>query len=112
VFVCVDLRQQPPVISLEEPEDFGRFHVSVLGGDPAGDVGTLRTALEATGTGRVAGSDEAFVDIGALRRLAHGRVGEGWDGRLDEMIAFARTKGWVDPTGEAVQAHCEWSPSA
>src|SRR5204863_3278107 len=42
MYVQVDLGSQPPVVTLEEPDDTKRFHVEVVGGT---DVGRLFGAL-------------------------------------------------------------------
>lgn len=48
-----------------------------------------------------------MVPVAALRRMAAGRVPEGWDADFDAMIAHAREKGWLSADGTAVQAHLE-----
>jgi hypothetical protein len=54
-------------------------------------------------------SDGAHVMIGvdALRRLAEGRVPEGWDADFEKMLAYAREKGWLSEDGRSVRAHLE-----
>jgi hypothetical protein len=104
MFVQVDLRTQPPLVSLEEPDDTARFHVSVLGPP---DVRRVFGALVDAAAGRLEG-DEAFIAIDAVRRLAAGRVEPDWAARFDEMLEYARTKGWIDDAGVAIRAHLEW----
>jgi hypothetical protein len=41
-------------------------------------------------------------------RLAGDRAGDaGWLGRLDQMLGYAASRGWVNADG-AVRAHVEW----
>jgi hypothetical protein len=48
-----------------------------------------------------------LIPVATLRRLAAGRVPEGWDADLDGMLAKARERGWLNETGDAVRAHLE-----
>lgn len=48
-----------------------------------------------------------LVPVATLRRLAAGRVPEGWDADLEGMLETARSRGWLSDDGEAVQAHLE-----
>jgi hypothetical protein len=105
VYVQVDLTAQPPPVTLEEPDDCTRFHLAVVGGtDPARVFGALVDAA----AGRLEG-DHALVTIDAVRRMAAGRVGDDWGDRFDGMLGYARSKGWIDETGNAIQAHIEYT---
>lgn len=106
MLVKVDVAPMPPVVTLEEPEDTTRFHVEVVGGD---NVGLVFGALVDAAAGRLEG-DDAWITVDAVRRMARGRVGPGWDGELDAMLEFARSKGWLDENGNAIRAHVEWPP--
>jgi hypothetical protein len=103
MFVRVDLDASS--VTLEESDDCTRFHVEVVG---EGDDAALGRALAAAGAGRFDGGD-AFVDVEAVRRLAAGRVGPTWDADFAAMVDYARTKGWLDSEGGAIQAHVERS---
>lgn len=103
MYVEVDLGPQPPVVTLEEPDDCTRFHLAVVGGD---DLARVFGALVDAAAGRLEG-DHAWITIDAIRRMAAGRVGDDWDARFDGMLAYARTKGWVDDTGNLIRAHIE-----
>ncbi|MFC5060727.1 hypothetical protein [Actinomycetospora atypica] len=48
-----------------------------------------------------------MIPIATLRRLAEGRVSEGWDAEFEKMISYAGTKGWLSDDGTAVRAHLE-----
>jgi hypothetical protein len=105
VVITVDLqRGHPAPVGLRDPEDCGRFHVEVIG---AHDLAGLGHALVDADAGRVEG-DDAFVDVGAVRQLASGRVGASWADDFEKMLGYARSKGWLDETGSSIQAHVEW----
>ena len=104
MFVTVELSTTPPVVTLEEPDDTTRFHVAVLGGT---DRGLVYGALVDAAAGRLEG-DDAWIAVDAVRRMAAGRVGEGWSNALDAMLDHARGKGWLDEAGHAIRAHVEW----
>jgi hypothetical protein len=103
VIIDIDLTGATPAFELAEPEDCKRFHVAVRGGDDE----ELASALEANGVGRLLPSGEAMVDTAAVRRMAAGRVGAGWDGDFAAMLDYAGSKGWLDETGGSIQAHIE-----
>lgn len=105
MYVKVDLAPTPPVVSLEEPDDTKRFHVTVVGGD---SMPLLFGALVDAAAGRLEG-DDAWIAIDAVRRMAAGRVGPEWDRDFQAMLDYARTKGWIDETGAAIRAHIEWA---
>lgn len=48
-----------------------------------------------------------MVPVATLRRLAAGRVPDGWDADFDGMLARARERGWLSEDGGAVRAHLE-----
>jgi len=48
-----------------------------------------------------------MVPVATLRRLAAGRVPEGWDADFDAMLEHARSKGWLSEDGTTVRAHLE-----
>jgi hypothetical protein len=108
MYLQIDLRARPPVVSLEAPDDVSRFHVAVVGG---ADWGLVFGALVDAAAGRLEG-DDAYVAVDAVRRLAAGRVEPGWDDKLAGMLEYARTKGWLDEAGNAIKAHVEWPADA
>ena len=109
MYLQVDLAATPPVVTLEEPDDVQRFHVSVVGGD--GDapdsLAMVYAALVDAAAGRLEG-DDAWIAVDAVRRMAQGRVGPAWDADLEGMLGYARTQGWLDENGYAIRAHVEW----
>ena len=104
MFVSVDVGVLPPVVTLEEPDDCTRFHLAVVGGR---DLGLVFGGLVDAAAGRLEG-DHALVTIDAVRRMAAGRVADDWDDRFAGMLAYAHGKGWIDETGNAIQAHIEY----
>ncbi|HEY2190757.1 MAG TPA: hypothetical protein VGH76_00450 [Actinomycetospora sp.] len=48
-----------------------------------------------------------MIPVATLRRLAAGRVPEGWDADFEKMLAYAKDKGWLSEDGRAVRAHLE-----
>ena len=105
MFIRVDLALYPPVVTLEEPKDTKRFHVEVTGGN---DAAMVFGALVDAAAGRLEG-DDAYITVDAVRRMAEGRVDDDWNDELNKMLEFARAKDWLDPAGNAIRAHVEWS---
>ena len=48
-----------------------------------------------------------MIPVATLRRLAAGRVPDGWDADFDVMLAHAAGQGWLSEDGAAVRAHLE-----
>jgi len=65
--------------------------------------------LPAHDVGRLLPSGDALIEIGAVRRLADGKVSDGWEADFAAMLEYAKSKGWIDEQGEAIQAHVEWA---
>jgi len=101
--ITVDLAAGAGTVGLDDPADCKKFHLAATG---APDEAALGSALAVSGVGRMH-DGHALIDIAALRRLAAGRVPEGWEADFEGMLGYARTKGWVQ--ADAVQAHVEWS---
>ncbi|HEV7535304.1 MAG TPA: hypothetical protein VGP90_06690 [Acidimicrobiia bacterium] len=104
MIIDVDLGGASASVELVEPENCKRFHLAARGGDPA----SLAAALEAAGVGRLLPSGEAMIETSAVRRLAAGRVAEGWDDEFAGMLKYAESKGWLDESGTSIQGHVEW----
>src|ERR1700691_4053439 len=102
--VTVDLTSQPSAVTLVEPDDCARFDVVVHG---PGDADDLDRALAASSAGRLEGPD-ALVAVAAVRRLAAGTVGEGWEAEFVGMLGYARGRGWLTDDEELIRAHVEW----
>ncbi len=94
-----------PVVGLDEPDDFTRFHVAARG---ARDRSRVDAALAAAGAGALDG-DDALVRVDWLRTAADGRVGDDWEQGLSAMLDYAERKGWTDAARRTVRAHIEWA---
>ena len=105
MFVRVDVGPERPVLTLEQPDDCTKFHLTVMGGQ---DLARVFGALVNAAAGRLEG-DHAYVTIDALRRLAAGRVGADWDERFDAMLGYAQKMGWIDDTANTIRAHVEYA---
>src|SRR5690606_34208926 len=88
--------------TLEDPEDLTRFHVEAPSAEPAWLAGAL------AGAGRVDGAPEGhvWVDTAWLRSQAAALdLPAGWPEGFEGMLGYARSKGWLDAEGAAIQAH-------
>ncbi|HVX20274.1 MAG TPA: hypothetical protein VHB02_02890 [Acidimicrobiales bacterium] len=107
--LVVDL--QAGTVDLTDPDDFAHFAVRVSGpAEPAGGADRLAAVLADTEVGRLEGGADAFILPDAVRSLAAGRAGEGWEDGFAGMCRYAATKGWVADDG-GIQAHVEWPPA-
>ena len=107
--VLVDLTAAPPRVTLAEPRDLGSF--KVLANAAQAQPTELSRALDGVGT--VAEDGHAFIAVDAVRQLA-GELADDpeWNEGLEKMLAYASSKGWMDPSGTAIQAHVEWAKPA
>ena len=104
MFVVVDLETTSAEVTLADPDDCTRFHVSVRGpGDEAG----VDDALRSTGTGWLH-DGAAFVRVERVQELAAAQVPDDWRERFGSMLEFAAGKGWMSDDGQAIRAHLEW----
>jgi len=104
--VVADLTATPPGVTLAEPDDLGSFKVLATG--THGDTGALAQALDGVGT--LADDGHAFIAVDAVRRLAGDRASDPeWSAGFDKMLAYAGSKGWMDASGTAIQAHVQWA---
>lgn len=88
---------------LVEPDDCKKFHVaSGLSGASNPEV-----AAALGGWADGATDDHVWIRVDAVRAAAAGRVPQGWDGEFDGMLAYARSKGWMNEAGDAIAAHVE-----
>jgi hypothetical protein len=99
--VIVEVRLDPDGATsrLLEPEVFTAFKVVLHGGGPS--------LAEAAGVARV--DEHAWIRIDALRELAGPAATPAWEESFQGMLAYARSKGWVDDELAAVRAHVEHS---
>ncbi len=95
-------------VTLEEPEDCRRFSVVVAGRHEGAGL-DLDETLRSAGVGWLKSEHAAYIRVDAIRTMASGRVDASWEADLGAMVDYARSKNWVDPTGEAVEGHLEWA---
>ena len=105
MIIDIDLTGEAASTRLLEPEDCKRFHIAVRGGD----LEALGAILPAHDLGQVLPSGDALIEVAAVRRLAAGRVPDGWQEDFAAMVEYAKSKGWFDADHEAIQAHVEWA---
>lgn len=87
---------------LTDVDNLRQFHIDV---DAAlGAVGAVGAKLAEHGWGTLADDEHAWIAIDALRAAAGVRP-EGWHDEFAAMIDYARSKGWVDDSGERLRAH-------
>jgi hypothetical protein len=89
-------------MKLQEAADFRRFHVVV----PAGLTNAaFAAALAQTGAGELTGS-HVFINIDWLKAQVPVKD-SAWVQGFDSMVAYARSKGWMNASGTALRAHVE-----
>jgi hypothetical protein len=98
-------------VALADPDDCRRLALRVVGpGDagPATHLHRLGDVLSGLGLGRLTGGGDALLAPEALRFWAAGQVADDWEHRFVAMADVAASKGWLDPTDGALQAHVVW----
>jgi hypothetical protein len=103
MYVQVNLEEEPAV-TLHEPEDFKAFKLTTLG---SGEASAVDRALGALGSVDDDGT-HAWLKLDAVRTLA-GELADSasWSDGFDGMVAYAGSKGWLSPDGDAIRAHLE-----
>lgn len=98
MIIVIDLAESR--VLLQQPDDFGRFSVTVEGD------GDLAEVVRLSGLGRLKDDGEhVVVDPVALRALAGPAATSDWEEGLSGMLAYAAGKGWMEDDG--VVAHVE-----
>jgi hypothetical protein len=64
-----------------------------------------KAILAADGIAGAADDGAVWLDVDELRRRAAPGGADGWAARYDAMIAYARSKGWLNDSGRLVRAH-------
>jgi hypothetical protein len=101
--------EERPEARVVDVENLTALHLALgeVTDDEAAEV------LERAGLGRFKDADTAFLDVAALRAAAEPRAtAPDWQTRWDEMIALARTKGWLSEDGSSLQVHIESAAGA
>lgn len=101
-----DERPEARVVDID---DLGRLHLA-LGQVTDAEAGEV---LERSGLGRLRDSETAVLDVAALRAAAEPRAtAPDWQARWDEMITYARSKGWLSEDGASLSVHVEGAAGA
>jgi hypothetical protein len=90
------IRVGPGGSTVEDVQNFRQLHVELDGVDDSAAAAAIADA----GLGTLDG-DHVWVEIPALRDSGEGT--DAWRAGFDNMIDYARTKGWVD--GTRVRTH-------
>ena len=101
--------EERPEVRVVDIDNLTALHLALgeVTDEEAGEV------LEAAGLGRMGGGDVAFLDAAALRATAEPRSSTtDWATRWDEMMAHARSKGWLSEDGASIQVHVESAAGA
>jgi hypothetical protein len=93
------------LVTLEEPEDFSRFHVEVVGLEAS----EVPVQMERLGVGGIVDDEHIAVSIATIKSLA-GQRPPSWECSFDRMIDYARSRGWLCDEHH-IQAHCVWHPN-
>ena len=88
-------------VRVDEHTVFTDFHVEA-------PVGFSIAELAATmGEGTRPDSGHLWIAEAAVRRWLAGRTDDDWDESFSGMVAYARSKGWMDEAGTHLRAHLE-----
>jgi len=104
LYLLVTATEETPTISLVEPDDCHRFHVTIRGLSQD----AAEQAFVDEGIGQFSDSTTAWSKIATIRNLAQGRVQTDWPQRFSDMLQYAERKGWLSEDRESVSGHCEW----
>ena len=98
-----------PDARIVDVDDLGRLHLAL------GEVTDEEAAevLERAGLGRFLDSETVVLDVAALHAAAEPRsTTPDWQARWDQMIAHARSNGWLSEDGASLQVHVESAAGA
>ena len=101
--------EERPEARVVDVDDLGRLHLALgaVTDEEAAEV------LERAGLGRFRDGETAFLDVAALRAAAEPRAtAPHWQARWDEMVALARSKGWLSEDGASLEVHIESAAGA
>ena len=96
------------LVSLEDPEDFKRFSVSVA--TSAEELPRIRDAV--SDAGNLIDGETMWVNEAWLRTAPGCIEGEKWQDSVSAMIAGAKKYGWVDEGNGSIKAHVVWAVTA
>jgi hypothetical protein len=101
--------EERPEARVVDIDNLSALHLALgeVTDEEAGEV------LERAGLGRFTDSETAVLDVAALRAAAEPRAtAPDWQARWAEMVALARTKGWLSEDGATLQVHVESAAGA
>jgi hypothetical protein len=89
-------------VTLDQPTEFTAF--DIRSADPSPPAVTA-----ALGSGGSDAPEEGhvFVAVAAIRELVGAAADESWEAGLAAMLAYARSRGWTDESGELIKAHIQ-----
>ncbi|WP_157788896.1 hypothetical protein [Rhodococcus rhodochrous] len=88
----------PGTISADDADNLTTLEVTLR------DVTSEQASEVLQGAGRLEGG-YAWLTVETLRKLAPHPRGADWDTRFENMIAYARSKGWMNENCDTVRAH-------
>ena len=98
-----------PEVRVADVDDLTKLHLAV-GALTDEDVDS---ALRAAGMGRLVDGDTGVLDVAGLRAAAQPQAtAAGWAEDFDQMVAYARDKGWSADDGAGLQVHVVPAASA
>ena len=101
--------QERPEARIVDIDDLGRLHLAL--GEVTDEEAT--EVLERAGLGRFRDADTALLDVAALRAAAEPRAtAPDWIRRWDELMAKARSQGWLSEDGASLQVKVESAAGA
>ena len=101
--------QEHPEARIVDVDDLGRLHLAL--GEVTDEEAT--EVLERAGLGRFRDADTALLDVAALRAAAEPRAtAPDWVRRWDELMAKARSQGWLSEDGASLQVKVESAAGA
>lgn len=90
-------------VELKEPDKFDDFHVV------AHNKSQLVSTLADTGTGHLDERQKVWVSKDYLLKAAKSWVRDAsWMTEFNNMVIYARNKGWLSSDGGKIQAHIKW----
>lgn len=92
-------------VEIIEIDNFKQFHI-----EASGDTNSLQAQFTQHKVGSVQDAHHAAIAIDFIRAQA-GELAQQteWQTGFNNMLAYAKTKGWLTEDGQAVLAHIEWA---
>jgi hypothetical protein len=109
MFIQVNYNSRGELLSLEDGDNFQQFHICA----PQDlDIKSIEKLLELDNLGYLSEDEqEVYIGIQGLVALAGELATPKWIEELEKMVAYAKSKGWTNLSGDSVKAHIEWISS-